>query len=84
MTVVAKFCDPLYFYDPVEVLDPFRIIACSVPSEVKVYEMLHVFRELVFSDMQRFFMLRGQDRLRPITGVCLREGHEISLQQERP
>lgn len=30
-------------------------------------------KELVFSGMQRFFMLRGQDRLRPIAGVYLRE-----------
>ncbi len=43
MTVVAKFYDCLYFYDPVEVFDPSRIVAYSGPIEVKVYEMLHVF-----------------------------------------
>lgn len=44
MTVVAKFYDLLYFCDPVEVLDPFRIITRSVPNEVRVYETLHVFQ----------------------------------------
>ncbi len=43
-TVVAKFYDHLCFYDPVEVLNPFRAIDCTVPSEVQVYGMLHFFQ----------------------------------------
>lgn len=39
-TVVAKFYDPLYFHDEYDSVDPLRLVAWSVASEVKAYEML--------------------------------------------
>ncbi|SJL08702.1 uncharacterized protein ARMOST_12071 [Armillaria ostoyae] len=39
-TVIAKFYDPLYFHDEYESIDPLRLSAQSVASEVKAYEML--------------------------------------------
>lgn len=83
MTVVAKFYDCLYFYDPVEVFDPSRIVAYSGPIEVKVYEMLHVFQGTC---ILRYATLLHAQGARPSTSYywSLSPGrHEISLQQER-
>ncbi|KAK0194727.1 hypothetical protein F5146DRAFT_1037259 [Armillaria mellea] len=42
--VVAKFYDPLYFHDEYDSIDPLRLAARSVASEVKAYEMLQSFQ----------------------------------------
>lgn len=62
---MAMFYDPLCFYDPIEVLNPFRAIDCTVPSEVQVYGMLHVFRGIC---IPRYLIIRSLARRRQHLG----------------